>query len=121
MVSGAHTANNSDLAFVARCSVPDLFVASASYDLRCSRHTSFIDIIDSVGRLNQIILNEHVFQLVKVLIHVLFIQAVHSHVGCWVSFTEGELWLLIHKSPEPPIRDLFLSCHSPLVLSHRFC
>ena len=107
MASGAHTANNSDLAFVARCSVSDLLVASASYDLWCTMvqwHTSFVDIIDSVGRLHQIILNQCVFQQVKVLIHAgLFSQAVHSHIGCWVSFTEGELWLPIHEPPEPPI------------------
>ena len=45
MASGAHIANNGDLAFVARCSVPDLFVASASYDLRCTMtqwHASFV-------------------------------------------------------------------------------
>ena len=76
MASGAHTANNSDLAFVARCSVPDLFVASASNNLRCTmiqRHACFVDIIDSVRRLHQIILNERVFQQVEVLIHGLFV------------------------------------------------
>ena len=33
MASGTHAASNGDLAFVARCSVSKLFVASASYDL----------------------------------------------------------------------------------------
>ena len=63
MASGAHTANNSDLTFVANCSVSDLLVASASYDLWCTmvqRHTSLVN-IDSVGRLHQIILNQYVF------------------------------------------------------------
>ena len=70
MASGAHTTNNGDLAFVARCSVPDLFVASASYDLWCTMiqwHVSFVDIIDSVRRLHQIILNKRVCQQVEVL------------------------------------------------------
>ena len=76
MASGAHTANNGNLAFVARCSLPDLYVASSSYDLQCSMiqwHASFVDIIDLVRRLHQIILNEHVFQQVEVLIHGLFV------------------------------------------------
>ena len=46
-----------------------------------------------------------VLKQIKVLIHCLPSQAVHSHIGCCVSFTEGELWLPLHKSPEPPIRD----------------
>ena len=123
MASGTHAASNGDLAFVARCSVSDLFVASASYDLWCTmiqRHTSSVDIIDSVGRLHQIVFNQCVFQQIKVLIHGLFSQAVHSNVGSWVSFAEGELWLPLHKSPKPPIGD-FLSCHSYLITSHRFC
>ena len=76
MASGTHTANNGNLAFVARCSVPDLFVASPGYDLRCTmiqRHASFVDVIDLVKRLHRIILNERVFQQVEVLIHGLFV------------------------------------------------
>ena len=106
MASGAHTASNSDLAFVAGCSVSDL-VTSASYNHWCTMihwHTSFVDIIDSVGRLHQIVFNQCVFQQFKVLIHGLFkSQAVHSHIGRWVSFMEGELWLPFHKSPKPSI------------------
>ena len=78
MTSGAHTANNGDLAFVSRCSVPDLFVASASNDLRCTviqRHVCFVD-IDSVRRFHQIILKECVFQQVEVFIHGLFVQSI---------------------------------------------
>ena len=79
MTSGAHTANNGDLAFVSRCSVPDLFVACASNDLRCTviqRHVCFVDIIDSVRRFHQIILKERVFQQVEVFIHGLFVQSI---------------------------------------------
>lgn len=66
MARGIRTANNSDLA-----PVPDLFVASASCDLRSTIiqwHISFINIIDSVGTLHLISPNQCVFQQVKVIV-----------------------------------------------------
>ena len=67
MASGSHAASNNDLAFVARCSVSDsdLLATSASYSLWCimiQRHDGFVDIIDSVVRLHQIVFNQCVFQ-----------------------------------------------------------
>lgn len=106
MASSTHTANNCGLAFIARSSVSDYLVASASYALWCTviqRHTGFVDILDSVGRLHQIVFNQCVFEQFKVLIHGLFSQAVHSHISPWISFTKAELWLPFHKSPEPSI------------------
>ena len=124
MTGGTDTTNNSDLAFVTRCSVSDLLVTSAGYDLWCTMiqwHSGFIDVIDSVGRLHQIIFYQRILKQIKVLIHRLLSQAVHSHIGRCVSFTEGELWLPLHKSPEPPIGDPLLTCHSSLITNHRFC
>ena len=74
MANGTHKTNNSDLAFVARCSISDLQVASQPplpvrvfYNLQCTMIqwcSSSVDIIDLVGRL---IFNQCVLQKSKYL------------------------------------------------------
>ena len=70
MTCGNHAANNYDLASITGCSVSDLLITSA--DLWCTMiqwHSSFIGIVDTVGRIHQIIFIQCILKLIKVLIH----------------------------------------------------
>ena len=70
MASGTHTTSNGYLTFIARCSVSDLLVASASYNLWCNliqQHTSFINITELLGRLHRNVFNRVSFSISKYL------------------------------------------------------